>query len=41
MAFDDAGADWLQSGEITENPYFGASMFRCGSEEAVLAGVDR
>lgn len=41
MAFDDAGADWLQSGEATENPYFGASMFRCGSQVAVLAGAGR
>jgi Cu(I)/Ag(I) efflux system membrane fusion protein len=31
MAFDGAGADWLQTGETTANPYYGASMLRCGS----------
>lgn len=41
MAFDDTGADWLQSGETTANPYFGASMFRCGTQEEILAGADR
>jgi Cu(I)/Ag(I) efflux system membrane fusion protein len=30
MAFDDAGADWMQRGEEINNPYFGASMLRCG-----------
>ena len=30
MAFDDAGASWLQSGNDVLNPYFGASMLRCG-----------
>ncbi len=30
MAFDDKGADWLQRGEQINNPYFGASMLRCG-----------
>jgi Cu(I)/Ag(I) efflux system membrane fusion protein len=41
MAFDDAGADWLQSGETTANPYFGARMFRCGSQKEILAGGSR
>ena len=37
MAFDNRGADWLQwSGTRTENPYFGASMYRCGTEQAVV-----
>ncbi len=31
MAFDFRGADWLQSGEEVENPYFGSTMFRCGT----------
>ncbi len=31
MAFDNQGADWLQRGEQINNPYFGASMLRCGS----------
>jgi Cu(I)/Ag(I) efflux system membrane fusion protein len=30
MAFDFKGADWLQRGEVIDNPYFGASMLRCG-----------
>jgi Cu(I)/Ag(I) efflux system membrane fusion protein len=32
MAFDDAGAHWLQLDETTANPYFGAMMLRCGLE---------
>ena len=30
MAFDFAGADWLQRTETIDNPYFGATMLRCG-----------
>ena len=30
MAFNDRGASWLQSHTEVENPYFGATMFRCG-----------
>ena len=30
MAFDNAGARWLQRGTKINNPYFGASMLRCG-----------
>ncbi len=30
MAFNDTGASWLQSGTEVLNPYFGASMLRCG-----------
>ncbi|KAA3604469.1 MAG: efflux RND transporter periplasmic adaptor subunit [Planctomycetota bacterium] len=30
MAFDNQGAAWLQAGEQIQNPYFGASMLRCG-----------
>ncbi len=36
MAFDNRGADWLQDHEKTENPYFGSSMFRCGSMKETL-----
>ncbi len=36
MAFDDQGAYWIQAEEPLANPYFGASMLRCGSiEEAI------
>ncbi len=30
MAFDNKGAEWLQRGTTIDNPYFGASMLRCG-----------
>lgn len=30
MAFDNSGASWIQIGEVIDNPYFGASMLRCG-----------
>lgn len=30
MANNDAGADWLQSSEPLQNPYFGARMLKCG-----------
>tara|TARA_B110000881_G_scaffold220149_1_gene244231 strand:+ start:3324 stop:5216 length:1893 start_codon:yes stop_codon:yes gene_type:complete len=37
MAFDDRGANWIQfSGEKVENPYFGASMYRCGLEQSLV-----
>lgn len=34
MAFDDAGAYWLSEFEEIKNPYFGASMLRCGINKA-------
>lgn len=34
MAFDDRGAEWLQREERVFNPYFGASMLRCGEIRA-------
>ncbi len=37
MAFDFAGADWIQQDATTANPYFGATMLRCGTEKAQLA----
>jgi hypothetical protein len=33
MAFDDKGAFWLSSEKQVLNPYFGASMLRCGKVE--------
>ena len=30
MAFNNKGADWLQIDEDIRNPYFGASMYKCG-----------
>ena len=38
MAFNNKGADWLQRDENTRNPYFGASMLKCG-EVAEVIGV--
>ena len=31
MAFNNKGADWLQRNEDVRNPYFGASMLKCGA----------
>ncbi len=33
MAFGNEGASWLQDGKTVSNPYYGASMLRCGSIE--------
>ena len=38
MAMDGAGAFWLQNGETTANPYYGASMLRCGSQVEMAGG---
>ncbi|MHC5021497.1 MAG: efflux RND transporter periplasmic adaptor subunit [Planctomycetota bacterium] len=37
MAFDNAGASWLQTGEKIRNPYFGAAMYACGTVEETFA----
>lgn len=39
MAFDDRGASWLQRDGAIANPYFGASMLRCGEVRARFAPV--
>jgi len=36
MAFDNKGADWLQMDKDTRNPYFGASMLKCGQVVEVI-----
>jgi Cu(I)/Ag(I) efflux system membrane fusion protein len=36
MAFDNKGADWLQMNADTLNPYFGASMLKCGEVVEVI-----
>jgi Cu(I)/Ag(I) efflux system membrane fusion protein len=36
MAFNDKGADWLQTDKDTRNPYFGASMLKCGQVMEVI-----
>ena len=30
MAFNDAGAAWIQADKAVLNPYFGDRMLRCG-----------
>ncbi len=36
MALEDRGARWIQRVGAVENPYFGASMLRCGSLQRAL-----
>ncbi|MHC4541850.1 MAG: efflux RND transporter periplasmic adaptor subunit [Planctomycetota bacterium] len=36
MAFNNKGADWLQGNADTLNPYFGASMLKCGQVTEVI-----
>jgi hypothetical protein len=36
MAFDDKGAFWLSNEKQVLNPYFGASMLRCGRVEETI-----
>ncbi len=36
MAFNNKGADWLQMHKDTRNPYFGASMLKCGQVVEVI-----
>lgn len=38
MAFNESGADWLQTGKEILNPYFGARMLRCGDLTDQLSG---
>ncbi|NNE07037.1 MAG: efflux RND transporter periplasmic adaptor subunit [Gemmatimonadetes bacterium] len=40
MADHNKGADWLQTGSQTENPYFGSAMYRCGSLTKVVLSRD-
>jgi len=37
MAFDNRGADWLQTVPDVENPYFGSQMFQCGEQVEVIS----
>lgn len=39
MAFDNTGAEWLQRDATVFNPYFGASMLRCGEIRAEFEPV--
>ena len=37
MAFDNRGAIWLQDTKDLWNPYFGASMPKCGEVTEILS----
>ena len=37
MAFQGKGGEWLQDSNSLANPYYGASMYSCGSVQAQLA----
>jgi Cu(I)/Ag(I) efflux system membrane fusion protein len=36
MAFKGQGADWIQTHQAVENPYFGDRMFACGEVKETL-----
>ena len=38
MAFNDQGGEWLQANDSLLNPYFGATMLRCGSIKRTIGG---
>ncbi len=40
MADDNRGADWIQSGEPLQNPYFGSMMLTCGEIRGDLTATD-
>lgn len=40
MAFNNRGAEWIQRGTQINNPYFGASMLRCGDVREAFAPLD-
>ena len=37
MAFDDAGASWLQKTRPIANPYYATAMKSCGTVERTIA----
>jgi Cu(I)/Ag(I) efflux system membrane fusion protein len=39
MVYPDRGADWLQSGEDTLNPYFGTAMQACGETKEIFGSL--
>lgn len=41
MAFNNRGANWLQKGDKTANPYFGSSMLRCGAPVPAKQGAHK
>ena len=41
MAFDSSGAQWAQTSEVLQNPYYGPAMLRCGEVRATLLPGER
>jgi Cu(I)/Ag(I) efflux system membrane fusion protein len=41
MAFNNKGADWLQADKDIRNPYFGASMLKCGEVTKEINAVTK
>ncbi len=39
MAFDNKGGSWLQTDNTINNPYYGASMLRCGEVMEEIGGL--
>lgn len=38
MVYEDRGADWLQTSEPLQNPYYGAMMLKCGEMKDRITG---
>jgi len=41
MANNNAGADWLQSSEPVQNPYFGVMMLNCGEVKQTISATKK
>jgi len=41
MAFNKKGADWLQADKEIRNPYFGASMLKCGEIVKTISAITK
>ena len=41
MAFNNKGADWLQADKEIRNPYFGASMLKCGEIVKTISAITK
>jgi len=41
MAFNNKGADWLQADKEIRNPYFGASMLKCGEIVRTISAITK
>ena len=41
MSFNNKGADWLQADKDIRNPYFGASMLKCGEVVKTISAISK